>query len=67
MSNEPVEKSGTWATNYRSFLVRVWREAEDAPWHVSITDVHSKESHAFATVQAFFLYLHEQIADSAFL
>lgn len=74
MSSNPAEKSDplgaanspdTWATNNRSFLVRIWREADDAPWRASLTDVHSKKSRVFGTVQALFLYLHEQITGSA--
>ena len=70
MSSSPTEKSdpfgtahsqGTRVKNYRSFLVRIWREAEDAPWRASITDVLSKESLAFGTLQALFLHLHKQI------
>lgn len=58
---ETVIDSPSWKLDYKSFLVRVWREHEDDPWRASITHVHTKETQTFSNVQALFLYLHNQV------
>lgn len=59
--SEPVGHTPIRALHYKSFLVRIWREREDDPWRASITSVHTKETHAFADVQALFAYLQAQV------
>ena len=46
--------------NYRSFLLRLWREADDQ-WRASLEDSHTGERHAFASLQL----LAEYLAQSA--
>ncbi len=55
-ANQPI---GT--LNYKSFLVRIWREDAQAPWRASITHIPTQETETFLTIQALLLYLHEQV------
>jgi hypothetical protein len=47
--------------NYRSYLIRLWRENEAAPWRASLTHVVTGEIHKFATVEMVFDYLHGEL------
>lgn len=61
-TNNPDLVKGTShsALNYKSYLVRLWRDHEDEPWHASITHIHTEETHTFINVQALFMYLYDQ-------
>lgn len=51
--------------NYCSYLIRIWREKETAPWRASITHVLTGEIHKFADPQMVFDYLQANwLADS---
>jgi hypothetical protein len=51
-------------TNYRSYLLRLWRGA-DMQWRASLEDAHTSERRAFASVQQLAEYL-TQSAQSGF-
>jgi hypothetical protein len=49
--------------DYRSYLLRLWcaREGESDVWRASLQDPQSGERVSFATVEALFAYLQEQL------
>jgi hypothetical protein len=40
--------------NYFSYLLRVWRENDTAPWRASLEDAHTGERRNFARLQDLF-------------
>ena len=49
-----------WTMNYKSFLVRIWREDDDAPWRASLMHIPTQETQTFVSVQALLLHLYGQ-------
>jgi hypothetical protein len=51
------------ATDYRSYLMRLWRvkEGDRDVWRASLQDPQSGERISFATIEALFAYLQEQL------
>ena len=47
--------------NYHAYLVRIWRDNEQAPWRAATTHVASGEIHKFANVQMLWGYLQLQL------
>jgi hypothetical protein len=49
--------------DYRSYLLRLWRvkEGDRDVWRASLQDPQSGERISFATVEALFAYLQEQL------
>ncbi len=48
--------------NYRSYLIRLWRESEAAPWRGSLTHVVTGEIRKFATAELLFATLQGELA-----
>jgi hypothetical protein len=46
---------------YLSYLLRLWRSDETAPWHASLEDARTHEHHAFPETDQLFDYLREQM------
>lgn len=46
----------------RSFLVRLWRRGEDAPWCATVQPIGGEEPHQFASLERLFLFLLGQTA-----
>ena len=47
---------------YRSYMVRLWREAPDAPWHCQVQCVGTRQEWRFAGLAELFEFL---VADTA--
>lgn len=47
---------------YRSFLVRLWKEAPDLPWRYQVRDVASGDEQRFADVEHLIDFLKEASA-----
>ncbi len=45
---------------YHSFMIRLWQEAPDAPWRVSVRSVETGEIVRFASLMALFSFMQEQ-------
>lgn len=46
--------------NYCSYLLRLWRENEAAPWRASLEDAHTGERRNFARLQDLFKAVEEE-------
>ena len=46
--------------NYCSYLLRLWRENEAAPWRASLEDAHTGKRRNFARLQDLFKALEEE-------
>ncbi len=51
-------------SEYHSFLLRLWRSADDAEWRASLRDVLTGEVFVFAEPESMFLFMHSRIVDS---
>jgi hypothetical protein len=49
--------------NYDAYLLRLWREDENAPWRFSLRQVGSERWHGFATLDNLAAFLQAQIDD----
>jgi hypothetical protein len=48
-------------TNYKGYLVRIWRNDAEAPWRASAKDTTTGEQHHFAQLENLFSFLREEI------
>ncbi len=55
----------TSQTEYRSYLLRLWRLGETSPWHVMIEQIGSKEQHTFANLDNLLDFLQAEQSGSA--
>ena len=46
-------------TEYRSYLLRLWRLSEEASWHVMLEQVGSQERRTFADLESLLEFLRE--------
>jgi hypothetical protein len=46
---------------YLSYLVRLWRSDDDAPWRASLEDARTHEHLAFPETDQLFAFLREQM------
>ena len=46
--------------NYFSYLLRLWRESDAAPWRASLEDPHTGQRRNFARLQDLFKALEEE-------
>ena len=46
---------------YLSYLLRLWRSDEAAPWRASLEDARTHERHSFPDPDRLVEYLHEQM------
>lgn len=53
----------TETTNYKGYLVRIWRSSSHSPWRASTRNTNTGEQHQFATLEALFLFLREETTD----
>lgn len=51
--------------NYVSYLIRVWRDGEQAPWRASITHVLTGETHKFSSLALALAHLQTQWGEQA--
>lgn len=49
----------TARTEYRSYLLRLWRLSETSPWHVMLEEVGSQERHTFGNLENLLDFLRE--------
>lgn len=49
-------------SQYRAFLVRLWRDQPSAPWRAAVEDPHTGERRAFGSLEALFAYIADQAA-----
>lgn len=47
-------------TNYQSYLLRIWQEEDYGTWRASLTNISTRECHAFSDITNLYSYLHEQ-------
>jgi hypothetical protein len=52
-------------TEYRSYLLRLWRLGEQEPWHAMIEQVGSNERHTFANLESLLDFLQSGQSESA--
>jgi hypothetical protein len=52
-------------TEYRSYLLRLWRSNARDPWHVMIEQVGSREQHTFANLESLLEFLQADQSESA--
>lgn len=52
------------STTYQSYLVRLWRSAEDAPWRATARHVLTGEEWHFEDMERLFLFLYQQTSGS---
>ncbi len=52
-------------TEYRSYLLRLWRSNARDPWHVMIEQVGSREQHTFANLESLIDFLQADQSESA--
>lgn len=50
---------------YQAYLLRLWREDEDAPWRASLQDARAGEVRSFASVAQLVAFIEQQTEDSA--
>lgn len=46
--------------DYRSYLLRLWRETADLPWRATLEDPRTGEQYGFASLARLFAYLEAQ-------
>jgi hypothetical protein len=61
MPNNPGETAGP-RRNYHAYLVRLWRDGDQAPWRASLTHVSSGECRHFADLPAAWAFLEAGLA-----
>ena len=59
------EESGAEATEYRGFVLRLWREGPLAPWRAHLRSISSGEEHRFAGLAALLSFLEQETEGSA--
>jgi hypothetical protein len=52
-------------TEYRSYLLRLWRLGKNEPWHVMLEQVGSKEKHTFVDLESLIDFLQPSEDESA--
>ncbi len=59
---KPVAKAGADPGRYRSYLVRLWREAPSGPWRCHVQCVSTGRELRFAGLQGLFDFLETDAA-----
>ena len=49
--------------DYQAYLLRLWREGTQAPWHASLQSTSTEAMYHFATVEALFAFLDERLKE----
>ena len=60
-----MKTMNTSQTEYRSYLLRLWRLGETSPWHVMIEQIGSKERHTFVNLENLLDFLQAEQSGSA--
>ncbi|MBK8430332.1 MAG: hypothetical protein IPL28_03080 [Chloroflexi bacterium] len=47
--------------NYHAYLVRLWREHEQAPWRAELVVPHTHERHLFASTEQLYRFVEETL------
>lgn len=55
--DSPMKRS---TPSYLAYLLRLWRDGEDATWRASLEDPHTGERANFAELQALYHFLNTQ-------
>ena len=55
------EEPPTSIPNYRAYLVRIWRDSEQAPWRATVTFVQTGEVRKFADPQMVWAFIQLQL------
>lgn len=55
--NEP---HGETPSEYRSYLLRLWRAGEHGPWRAMLAPVGRDERHSFSALDELFAYLETE-------
>lgn len=58
------EEPPTTNPNYRAYLVRIWRDSEQAPWRATVTFVQTGEVRKFADPQMVWAFIQIQLEAS---
>jgi hypothetical protein len=53
MDSEPPVR----ASRYHAYLLRIWRETQDSPWHISLQEGANSERLGFAGLESLISYL----------
>jgi hypothetical protein len=53
--------SSTTQPTYLSYLLRLWRDGEEAPWRASLESVSTGEIHRFGDMEAMWRFLRERL------
>ena len=48
------------STNYRAYLLRLWRERPKGPWRASLEEAQSREKRNFANVESLMAFIETQ-------
>ena len=51
--------------NYQSYLLRIWQERVYGTWRASLTDISTRECHAFSNINTLYTFLHEKTLSEA--
>lgn len=46
---------------YRSFLLRLWRDSPNQPWRMTLIDIANREHKGFDHLQDVYTFLQEQV------
>ena len=49
--------------NYHAYLVRLWREHEQAPWRAELVVPHTHERHLFASTEQLYRFVEETLGE----
>ena len=60
-----MKQRGRWRRpqNRKAFLMRLWREDEEAPWRILLQAVEDGKQRNFANIQAFITHLEELVQE----
>lgn len=64
MSEQPAGKCTEKDGDYKSWLVRLWREQPQSPWRLQVTDVTSRKSLVFEDLESYIEFLSRQMSET---
>lgn len=50
----------TETSNYKGYLVRIWRSSSQSPWRASTRNTKTGEQHQYSSLENLFLFLSEE-------
>ena len=63
LREETEETGGPDVTEYRSYLLRLWREGAAAPWRGQVRNIAAGDERRFASLAELLAFLEDEIAD----